>query len=61
MSSATNRRLRVLTELWLAARRSEFCIIKNAVNIRFADYDLKKIMLFDQYPYGVAFIVDVEI
>lgn len=36
-------------------------ISKNTVKIRFADDELKKTMLFDQHPYGVAFIVDVEI
>lgn len=36
-------------------------ISKNTVKIRFTNDELKKEMLFNQHPYGVAFIVDVEI
>lgn len=36
-------------------------ISKNTIKIRFANDSLKKEMLFKQHPYGVAFIVDVEI
>lgn len=36
-------------------------ISKNTVKIRFANDGLKKDMLFNQHPYGVAFVVDVEI
>ncbi|OTG79917.1 hypothetical protein B9T33_10365 [Acinetobacter sp. ANC 5054] len=36
-------------------------ISKNTIKIRFANDSLKKEMFFKQHPYGVAFIVDVEI
>lgn len=36
-------------------------ISKNTVKIRFANDHLKKTMLFDQHPYGVVFVVDIEI
>ena len=36
-------------------------ISKNTVKIRFANDELKKTMLHDQHPYGVVFVVDIEI
>lgn len=36
-------------------------ISKNTVKIRFDNDSLKKEMLFNQHPYGVAFVVDIEI
>lgn len=36
-------------------------ISKNKVNIRFDNDELKKTMLFDKHPYGVVFVVDIEI
>lgn len=36
-------------------------ISKNTVKIRFINDDLKKSMLYDQSPYGVVFVVDIEI